>query len=68
MGSEMCIRDRIKQSGGAWVIVRGTQGLAHELENEILEKSRLIAGGEGSISVSRFEVPGSVVFLLSLDW
>ena len=58
----------IKKSGGAWVIVRGTQGLAHELETEIVEKSRLISEGKGSINVNRYEVRGSVVYLLSLDW
>lgn len=59
---------RIKQAEGCWVIVRGTMELANEFEDEIIRKSKAMYPNAGPMTVERFNVPGSVVYLLSLDW
>ena len=60
--------EKIKSSGGAWLIVRGTEDLAFEIEDEIVSKAAAQFPDAGPPKINRFAVPSSYVYLISFDW
>ena len=60
--------ETIKNSGGAWLIVRGTPELALEIEDEIVNEMAAQFPEAGQLKTVGFANPHSHVYLISFDW
>ena len=60
--------EKIKNSGGAWLIVRGTEELAFEIENEVVRKMASQYPDAEPLKSVGFASPHSHVYLISFDW
>ena len=60
--------EKIKNSGGAWLIVRGPRDLAFEIEDEIVSKIAIQFPDAGEPTTVHFGDPHGLVYLVSFDW
>lgn len=60
--------EKIRSSGGAWLVVRATEDLAFEIEDEIVNKMAAQFPDAGPLKTTRFGGPHSPVYLISFDW
>ena len=61
--------EKIKQRGGAWVLVRGDPQILDEVANELRQRLTEGPGIDGDpIRFNLLESPESPVYLISIDW